>query len=140
MLDGLTTANIVIQQQYLGNFISHDGNGRYDVNNLPSFKYCILTIICPVSSDVYDSGISWRLRVFRDGVNYSAFGSQFCFTNGVSSQQSEAMIISRTFHGINNNTYFNFVIDQERGTGTHGELMDGSKVLSGVSIYFEIVG
>ena len=28
VLDGLTTANIVIQQQYLGNFISHDGNGR----------------------------------------------------------------------------------------------------------------
>jgi len=96
--------------------------------------------MCPVSSDVYDSGISWRLRVFRNGTNFSAFGSQFCFTNGVSSQQSEAMLISRTFHGINNSTYFNFVIDQERGTGTYGEIMDGSKILSGVSIYFDIVG
>ena len=139
-LDGLTTFNLKTNENWLTDFVSHDGNGRYDVINLPSIKYFILTIMCPVSSDVYDSGISWRLRVFRNGINFSAFGSQFCFTNGASSQQSEVMLLSRTFHGINNQSYFNFVIDQERGTGTHGELMDGSKVLSGVSIYFEIVG
>jgi hypothetical protein len=139
-LDGLTTFNLRTDEEYLTDFISHDGNGRYDVNNLTSSKLCIITIICSVSSDVYDSGISWRLRPFRNGSNFPAFGSKFCFTNGVSSQQSEATLVARVFTGLVNGQYFNFVIDQDRGTGTYGEVMDGSKIISSVSIYFDIVG
>ena len=139
-LDGLTTFNLRTNEEYLTDFISHDGNGRYDVNNLLSSKLCLITIMCSVSSDVYDSGISWRLTPFRNGGNFPAFGNRYCFTNGASSLQSEALLVARVFTFMNNNLYFNFVIDQDRGTGTYGEVMDGSKILSSVSIYFDIVG
>ena len=123
----------------MSDFLTHNGIGRYEIQNLNSTKLCILTIICSVSSDVYDSGISWRLTPFRNGFTFPAFGNRYCFTNGASSLQSEALLVLRVFTGLVNGQYFNFVIDQDRGTGTYGEVMDGSKILSNVSIYFDIV-
>jgi len=126
-LNGLTTFNLRTTQEFLTDFATHDGIGRYEIQNLNSTKFCIITIICSVSSDVYDSGISWRLTPFRSGSNFPAFGNRYCFTNGASSLQSEALLVTRVFTGLVNGQYFNFVIDQDRGTGTYGEVMDGSK-------------
>jgi len=139
-LDGITTFDLRTNEEYLSDFVTHNGSGTYQIQNITSSKLCMITIACSVSSDVYDSGISWRLTLFRNGSNFPAFGKRYCFTNGASSLQSETVLVARVFTYLANNLYFNFVIDQDRGTGAYGEVMDGSKVLSGVSIYFQIVG
>ena len=140
-LEGLTSYNLVMNEEWLTSSFVRHSNGLFTFQNLPELSLFIVTVLVGVESDVYNARVNWRLTPFLNNSNFSGYGQFYTTTEGSASINRYSTLMVRTLVGAQNNQVYRLNVDcNKEGDNTFGSSMNGLRIRNAPIVTFEYVG
>ena len=142
-LDGLTSYNLRMNEEWLtSNFVTHN-NGLYTFQNLvgTDMYLFIVTVLVGVESDTYNDRVNWRLTPYLNNANFSGYGRFYTTTEGSISINRYSTLMVRTLVGARNGQIYRLNVDcNKEGDNTFGSSMNGLRIRNAPIVTFQYVG